>query len=198
MSIRSDRKKTYTLDTNCIIDVDERRQDYLDVFKLVEAYNDNKIDLALVAAAASEKQKDGSYLESFRVFTERLKQLNFPDIPALPAITYWDISFWDKSILANEQMKETEKLIFETLFPKIAYNWVSYANENGVDPKELKSSSLGKKWRNRLCDVQAFWAHTHAQRDVFVTSDAVFRRLQKVPAFANVVIATPSEAVALL
>lgn len=47
--------KKYTLDTNCIIDLEESRPDAPHLKKMIVDHNKGKIDLAVVAISASEK-----------------------------------------------------------------------------------------------------------------------------------------------
>lgn len=79
------------------------------------------------------------------------------------------------------------------MFPNSQHQWVDFAMVNKVDPKDIESKQH-HKWRNKILDAQAFWAHDHAGRDVFVSSDGKFKRLL-TPEFGNPKICTPEEAV---
>jgi len=186
-----------TLDTNCIIDVDEQRDGFEAVLALAAAHTEGRVELALVCSGAHERQKGGGYLESFATFTSRVEALGFPPLPVLPAIMYWDITFWGHGILADEAMKAREKLIFELMFPNVPFSWPRYAEAKGVAPTDTSSKHF-HRWRNRLCDVQAFWSHDHARRDIFVTRDIEFGRLGRHPDFADAHILTPTQVAALI
>ena len=186
-----------TLDTNCIIDVDERRDGFEVVMALAAAHVEGRVDVALVCSGAHERQKGGGYLESFSLFTSRVHSLGFPDLPVLPSIMHWDISFWGHGILADEAMKAREELIFKVMFPNVSFEWPRYAEAKGV-PSTDTSSAHFQRWRNRLCDVQAFWSHDHVKRDIFVTRDIEFGRLGRHPDFADAHILTPTQVASLL
>lgn len=181
-----------TLDTNCIIDVDEKRDGFEAVMALIAAHTEGRVEVALVCSGAHERQKDGGYLESFSLFTARLQALGFPELPVLPAIMYFDISFWGHALLANEAMKAREELIFRAMFPNIDPHWPSYATSKRVDLNDNDSRHF-QKWKNRLCDVQAFWAHDYAKRDIFVTRDIEFQRLTRHPEFTDAHILSPQQ-----
>lgn len=181
-----------TLDTNCIIDVDERRDGFESVFALAHAHIEGRVDLALVCTGAHERQKDGGYLQSFSLFTSRLEALGFPALPVLPSILYLDISFWDHGLLADEEMKAREQRIFNVMFPSVEPHWPSYAAKKGISQHD-RSSRHFHRWKNRLCDVQAFWAHDYAKRDIFVTRDIEFQRLLRHPSFSDAHILSPLE-----
>ncbi len=186
-----------TLDTNCIIDVDEQREGSEAVMALATAHAEGRVDLALVCSGAHERQKDGGYLQSFSLFTDRLEALGFPPLPVLPAIAYWDISFWGHGIRPDEAMKTREGLIFKAMFPNVAPDWPTYAAAKGVKQNDTSSTHFSK-WKNRLCDVQAFWAHDYAKRDIFVTRDIEFQRLTRHPEFADAHILPPLQVASLI
>lgn len=179
-----------TLDTNCIIDVDEKRDGFEAVMALADAHREGRVELALVCSGAHERQKEGGYLESFSLFTARLEALGFPALTVLPSVAYWGISLWGHGLLPDEAMKVREQLIFKVMFPNVDHRWPDYAEAKGVDVDDLSSMHF-LRWRNRLCDVQAFWAHDHAQRDIFVTRDIEFQRLLRHPDFAVAHILSP-------
>jgi len=187
----------FTLDTNCLIDVEENRPQGSDVKTLVDAALKDQISLALVASSASEKQKSGDFLISFDTFDKRRAKLGFGEFEILLSIARWDATFWDKGLWANENMIKREKSIFDTLFPNDYYTWADCSKNAGISLED-KSSSIYKKWRNKLLDAQAFWAHEHNNRDVFVTSDTNFvSKLLNHQLFPSALVKTPCDAVNL-
>ena len=188
----------FTLDTNCLIDVDENRQAAKFVLRLLGAFNTSKIDLALVASSASERQKSGEYLESFCKFKIRTKVLGFDGLPILPSLARWDVSFWDNGLWADDESEKREKAIYETLFPGSPYEWSDFAYQNNQDTED-RSTKVFSRWLNQIIDAQAYWAHDYAGRDVFVTSDKNFKkRLKGNPLFKGALIASPKESLKLL
>ena len=65
-----------TLDSNCVIAVEEGRPEAAAVRQLAEAHRRCEADVAIAAIMASEKQRAGGLLEDFWVFQERLLTLD--------------------------------------------------------------------------------------------------------------------------
>lgn len=168
--------RSFTLDTNCVIAVDETRPEALAIQKLIHAHQASQASVGLVAISASERQQDGGHLENFDAFKERVARLGLGDLELLEPMCYWDITFWDFSLWCDEPMESLERSIHEILFPSVPFLWTDYCKELGADPK---STPLNKKWRNAKCDVQAFWSHAYRKRDIFVTSDGNFHAESK-------------------
>lgn len=186
---------TFTLDTNCLIDVEDNRPARDFVLRLIDAADRGVASLAIVASSASERQPGGAYLDNFSGFQSRMNALGFGCVSLLMPIARWNFSFYGFGVWADDRQTEREQLIFETLFPNFPFRWQDYALANGLDV-DCINDPIAFKWRNRLCDVQAFWAHDENRRDVFVTSDKNFeKRLSIVSEFAKSVILTPAQAV---
>lgn len=62
----------YTLDTNCIIDLEEQRSGCPHLKRMLRAYRNNEIELAVVAISASENQKGGKPSKTFKDIEEKL------------------------------------------------------------------------------------------------------------------------------
>ena len=189
--------RTFTLDTNCIIDVAEDRPAAVSVKRLLQAAQDGQADLALVASSASERQEGGGFLKNFAVFEERRNALGFGGLPLLPSIGRYNVSFFGQGLFSSAEMTAREHKIFITLFPTSPPVWKDYAAARGISWDDYDSRGY-QKWRNRMLDSQAFWAHDYAQRDVFVTGDRNFLRLEGQEAFPRALIKEPVQAVALI
>lgn len=188
----------FTLDTNCLIDVDDGRLAKGDVLAIIEAARRGEADVAMLASSASERQPGGGHLDNFGDFQKRMIDLGLSDIALLRPLGKLGVCYWGFSIYGDEKTVAREQLIFETLFPTIPYKWTDYAAANGLDQEALTSRGAWK-WRNALCDAQAFWCHENDERDVFVTSDANFaRRLAAASAFSTAKVNTPAEAADML
>lgn len=161
----------FTLDTNCLIDVEERRAGAKAVRALADAHAAGMAEVAVVAIAASEKQKDGKQLQNFADFEARLSALQLGHLEILNPMLYGGITFWDHSLWVSEPMVVLEKAIHEILFPTIKYL---------PEHVEARDDDL-RKWRNAKCDVQAYWAHVYGERDIFVTTDANYYKATKMP-----------------
>ncbi|WP_250471896.1 hypothetical protein [Caballeronia sp. GAFFF1] len=190
---------TFTLDTNCLLAVDEGRPEAGAVMALSAAHAEGKASVALVAISASERQRAGAHLESFTDFQKRVESLGLGHLDLLPPMLIFDVTFWDFSVWSDDGMMEKDKQIHEVLFPGIPYEWEDFCKLSGLDPTKLVEQS--KKWRNARCDVQALWSHVHAARDVFVTSDRNFHapsRAERLSSLFGVRVASPDSAATLL
>ena len=141
----------------------------------------------------SEKQKNGQHLSSFADFEKRLRILGLDHLTVLYPMGYWDVTFSDRCVFGGPQEFGLEEGIHGILFASIPF-----------DPTPIASDARQmQKWRSAKCDVQAFWAHVHHQRDAFVTSDENFHKATKKPklialAKSSAVILRPAEAASLI
>src|SRR5258708_2584185 len=142
----------FTLDTNCIIDVEEDRPSAPFVRELVSLNGKREIIVALSAIGASERQRAGGYAQNFSEFQEKLKAVGFESLELLPHLMYFDVTFFDYCIWGDNDALERD--IHNVLFPKIEFLWADYAKA-----RDLPIDSLDKNWRNAKCDVLALWCH---------------------------------------
>jgi hypothetical protein len=108
----------FTLDTNCLIDVEEERANASFVKDIVSLHGQNGITVAVSAIGASERQRDGGYARSFAEFQTKLKGIGFERIELLLPLAYFDVCYWDYCVLADEA-DTLEKKIHTVLFPSI-------------------------------------------------------------------------------
>ena len=162
-------KLSLTLDTNCIVDVDENRRSADYVRSLADENKGGIADVAVVAISASEVQPGKRLLTNFSDFESRLADLNLGHSGILLPMAYLDVTFFDKCLFAGDDEIALEHAIHEILFPGFPFDTAKILG----DEKALRS------WRNKKCDVQAFWAHLHGKRDIFVTSDDNFLNSKK-------------------
>lgn len=187
----------FTLDTNCLIDVEDGRPAAIYVKQILRAALDGIADVAMVASSASERQKDNSFLTRFEYFEHRRKVLGFDHVPIIHPLLRWDIGFWDQGLYASATSEARENLIYRILFPNSPIEWPDYAAQQAVQIEDLNSRAY-RRWRNQILDAQAYWAHDFNDRDVFVTSDKRFHKLQESPHFPKACILEPYEAVRLI
>lgn len=188
---------SFTFDTNCLIDVAEEREAAASIRTLLAAGKREKASLALVASSASERQRGGEFLQNVAAFEERRNMLGFDGLPLLKSIGRYDVSFFGHSLYPSLEDMARERAIYCALFPTSPVEWSEYARQKGVNVQDL-SSPAGYRWRNQMLDAQALWAHDHARRDVFVTSDLRLHKLNNHDEFPRMVIKTPAEAAAML
>jgi hypothetical protein len=163
---------TFTLDSNCLTDIEESRPAAPEVRALAGAHTAGTADVAVIAMSASERPKPGHSVNNF--FEDRLVALGLAHLNIVLPMLYWDISFWDHGLWADDAMVDLERRIHSILFPNVQFLWQDYCRENGINPPPDTSPS--GKWRNCKCDVQAIWSHIHSKRNVCVTSDTNFHK----------------------
>jgi hypothetical protein len=189
--------RTFTLDSSCIEAIDEGRAEVQFIRMLAEAHSAGKAKVAVVALSAAEKHQFGSYFDDFDAFRDHLAALDLAQLEILKPMAYFDISFPDWSIEADETMQVLETKIHHILFPQTEFTWEDYCEEHGIDP----SFSPRGDWRKFKCNVQSLWAHIQSKRDVFVTTDENFHKAVIKPALISLGaghIEHPKQAVAMV
>ena len=183
-----------TLDTNCLIDLEIQRENAIHLDSVINYWQQNKIELQVVAISESERTKDMERPKTFQLFKDLLSSLGLDGASILKSIAYFGIAFYDWAIFCNEDMLQKEEEIHKVLFPNIAFNRSDYCESDLNDPKY-------HKWINAKCDVQALWSHIHNGGDIFISSDNNYHKATKKPVLENMgagVIATPKDAVDIL
>lgn len=177
--------RSYTLDTNCLIDLEENRPAAESLRQLVAAFRRGEITLAIPAIMASENQPGGQRIDNFGQFQQRLDRSGLGDVEQLLPMLYLDVCFIDHCLFSDEEGLALERRIHDAVHPE-----VEFAAAN--------ASSL-KKWRNAKCDVQAMWSHIQKRRECFVTSDTDFlNNVSALVALGAGAIKTPEDAATLL
>ena len=127
-----------------------------------------------------------------------MASLDLGHLPLLLPMMYWDITYWDECLWADEEMAKLEQEIHEVLFPNIPHLWQDYCSSLGIS---ADLPPTGRAWKNAKCDVLALWTHIFHKREVFVTTDRNFHKLSKGPkliALGAGRIETPASAASLL
>ncbi len=163
-----------TLDHNCLINVANKNEIGAQVERIVESRN---TQCFIVNIGASEMREKGIRPDRYDLFEDFLVSIGFSDLPRIDPILVWDLTFWDKCVWASEEIENLQSKIGEILFP-VALEEIK--SDEGLD------TSLGKKWINRLCDIQSIWCHINNNNDIFLTSDKNFMKQTKLPALINI------------
>ena len=156
-----------TLDTNCIIDLEEDRDTAPYIRKLIRMQEEGKISLGVPAISASERKPNGKYASNFAEFRQKIAAAGLGDVNILKPIGYWDVTFWDWCLYADKldpRVADLERKIHQILFPEIEF---AYGGE------------VNKRWHNAKCDVLALWSHIHYGSGIFVTMDSNFHKKTK-------------------
>jgi hypothetical protein len=187
-----------TLDTNCIIALEESRPEAPFLRQLISFHDAKKINLRVVAISASERKPDGTYAVSFNEFKQKIAAVGLGHVDILRPIAYLGMAYVDWCYPGGGEATVLDRNIHETLFPDIEFDYSEYRNRLGIDPT---SDIIDPKWRNAKCDVLALWSHIRFNGDIFVTSDKNFHKQGKkeqLIAFGAGNILTPQEAVSII
>jgi hypothetical protein len=164
---------TFTLDTNCLIAVENNEPAAEAIRALADAHTKQSADVAVVAMSASEKPQGGRSIRNFSEFQNRLEVLGWTHLKIILPMMYWNITFWDHAFWVDDAMTDLERRIHAILFPTARFLWQDHCRDENIDPMQIP---FGTTWSNRKCDVQAIWSHIHGGRSVFVTSDKNFHK----------------------
>lgn len=126
--------RTFTLDRNCLIDIERNRPAATAVRMLADAHAAGTADVAVIAMAASENQRNGQLLRAFADFQGYLATLHLGHLSIVVPMMYWDISFWDHCLWSDDSVLDLERRIHSILFPNVQFLWKDYCRDNGNDP----------------------------------------------------------------
>lgn len=143
---------SFTLDKDCLIDIEDDRPAKPHVLALVAAAGDGRADVAMVASAASERQIGGGTLASIVPFHERMTALGFGNIGLLKPICYFDISFFNWYVAGGDPITGREREIFRALFPGREPKWADFAAAAGVGSDSRDAPYW--RWRNFLVTLR--------------------------------------------
>ncbi len=166
-----------TLDTNCLIDLEEGNERATALRHLIARHENKRIELRIPAIAASERQQGGTYFQNFSEFTARLDRLGLNGIPILPPMLYLGVAFFGQALLAGGPMIDLERQIHEILHPEMVFDYIGYCARRGIDPN---ANPLDRKWLNAKCDVQIVWSHIYHGGGTLVTNDENFLKSTKL------------------
>lgn len=157
-----------TLDTNCLIDLEEEREGYEFIIGLKNLSQQKIVNLGIPAIIASEKIIKYKRITSFNEFKEFLNNIDFGGFQLLLPPLYYGLTFWDYSMWSSQEIEELVSKIERILFNSTSD--VDGSHDNG---------KKYEKWRNTTCDVLMFWSHVYYKRDVFITNDKNFHKQTK-------------------
>ncbi len=181
--------KKFTLDTNCLYEMDSDAPSPA-LRRIVDLADEGRVALQIPAIAASERQPGGGQLDNFGSFRERVSRAGLASAALLRPLAYIGLSYNGWALIVGPESEKEERRIHEILFPTIAFRAADHCPREDVDDR--------RKWRNAKCDVQAMWCHIHHGGDVFVTRDQNFLKQSRKSALETLgagLIGTPEEAV---
>ncbi len=97
------RRMNITLDTNCIIALEENRPDARYLRRIVQRATEQQLRLRVAGISASERQPDGKYSESFFDFQTKIAEIGLKkDVEILLPPLIWGVTFLDESFYGTE------------------------------------------------------------------------------------------------
>jgi hypothetical protein len=185
---------TLTLDTNCLINLENDSGQVDSIRRLLVLHRENKIRLFINEASAGENLPGKAAPQNFSTFADRLDRLGLDDLPSIAPLARLDVSFFlDHSILATDADIELEDKIMAILRPSGPKSYADHLADEGL----AVDSAITAKWRNLYSDVDAILGHIRSGHDIFVTEDRHFLRpdaRQRLLALGAKDILTPAEA----
>ncbi|WP_430009564.1 hypothetical protein [Methylophaga lonarensis] len=177
--------KSFTLDSNCIIDLEEYRPAAAHLEELKRLCHSGVIELAVVSVSASENQPTGQALRDYAEFEAKLERAGLTSARELYPIGIWDLGYWDHMLWSGEELERQVYGIKDILFPSVQHE----------PPTEPAANS---KWRNQMCDVLVAWAHGFHKTDYLITRDKNFhKKATDLVQYGIRNIVTPEEALKL-
>ena len=162
-----------TLDWNCVIEVEEQRHQASCVVDLVKAHRSGELEVALLAASASENTKSKLFRGNAAAFRRRIEQLGWDDLPLVPMPKVWGLSYWGFCFRVGdgEAFERDMDALWQVIAPKILRNPSDHLTDGQTLDDDMIQSEALSKWRNTWCDVISAYSHIYAKRDVFVTNN---------------------------
>lgn len=183
-----------TFDTNILIDIEEKREGYEDILKIIELHNNKKITISIPAIIASEKLIEKNKITNFNIFKNYITNLDFKDIDILKPLCYPGLAFLDYCVLAGKTTIELDHKIHRILFPEIELEHTDYCLK-----RNLTNDHIYREWKNAKVDVLIMWCHIFYGNDIFITRDNNFKKhIKELSEIANINIMTPKEFVSNL
>lgn len=163
-----------SLDWNCVIEVEEGRPQAAFVDDLIHRHRQGELEVALLAASASENTKSKRFPGNAGLFQKRVSDLGWQDLPLVPMPGVWDLCYYDFSYYVDDgdQFERDMDALWSAIAPKVPREPSDHLPD-GVsrgDPDVFQSEVLSK-WRNTWCDVVSAYSHIKAGRDIFVTNN---------------------------
>jgi hypothetical protein len=189
-----------TLDNNCIIDLEQNREDAPQIKRLIQMHHNKEISLRVVAISASElKQDKQTHPQNFGEFVQRIQSAGLGGVEILPTLARFDLSFFgDYFGYSGRWQEELEKEIQTVLFSEDEVEYGDFCQKYHCDEV---AKEKWDEWVRRKCDVLTLWSHIWHNGDILVTRDRDFLEQMKKPKLRDLgagKILRPTEAVRML
>ncbi|EBA11895.1 hypothetical protein [Roseobacter sp. CCS2] len=164
-------KPEFTLDWNCVIEVEEQRPQAQDVLELINRHRKGDIEVALLAASASENTRSKRFPGHANIFKDRVAALGWQNLPIVLMPCIFDLSYMDFCYCVGDDFQRDMDALWEVIAPNLPNRPSNFLPDGTeLNGTAIQSEALSK-WRNTWCDVVSAYSHIHAGRDVFVTNN---------------------------
>lgn len=166
--------KTFNLDWNCIIDLEEKeRPNHAYVNSLLKLHRSKHINISLMAVSASETTKAQSFPESMKVFDDRIEalglgSLSVTPVPAIINMTY--IGQHSRIVADAHEFNKLRSKIWSITAQNIPEKWRDFKTKHQITHDNLWHRDY-RKWRNIWCDTMCIYCHIESQKNYFVTNN---------------------------
>jgi len=99
----------------------------------MEANEEKRKRLRVVAIGASELKPDGMHAQNFRDFQQKIAVIGLCDVEILKPVSYLGMSFLDYCVLGGGEATRLDQEIHGILFPKIEFEYMEYCKKRGLD-----------------------------------------------------------------
>lgn len=191
-----------SLDWNCVIEVEDDRAQAKDVVELIRLHRRGDIEVALLAASASENTKSQEFPKNATLFRDRIAKLGWESLPLVPMPCVIGLTYIGCTYIVKDAAEY--KALVDALRSVIAPNLARRPHEYLGNGQTLDDGTIGsrelQRWRNYWCDVHSAYSHIKAGRDVFVTCNTrdFQKHRSKLAQLGMGCIVTPEEAVKLM
>ncbi|WP_406077286.1 hypothetical protein [Micromonospora sp. NBC_00858] len=186
---------TLTLDTNCLVALEENRPAASGVRALLEQHDAGLAQVRFAATTAAERRRDGEYLPNFGFFQARLKAAGLDHLELVKPVAILGLTYSDWCVVAGDHDHVELRRIHDVLFSS-PYD---YGQAVPADIDEVDRQKAEHKWRNRRLDGLGLHCHIRSGGDAYVTSDENFVKATKqapLAALGAKLIFSPEEAAA--
>lgn len=162
-----------TLDWNCVIEVEEDRPQAKYVSDLIHSHRKGELEVALLAASASENSKSKRFPGNATLFGERIAALGWQDLPLVPMPGVWGLCYFDFCFFVEDgdAFERDRDALWQVIAPKVPRDLSEHLPVGLELSDDVIQSEALSKWRNTWCDVISAYSHIHARRDLFVTNN---------------------------
>ena len=128
----------FTFDHNCLIDLDEERENARHVREIAVAAKSGTHSFCIPASAGAERLKDGTTAQSFAVLQARLHALDLDQAKVLCPLLRVGMGFIGFGVASGAELEKLENDIRSILFPTLPHRLSAHTDEaasEGARPK---------------------------------------------------------------